>query len=867
MSARLNKNHVTVVTGQTADTFDRLFRTLYSNSSSVDLRQVATEPEPEPEPAPQPVPVVLPSAALARKLHNPKYALVALGNPAIATKDVQETAKPEDPKNPEESKRKRKKRQREEVPQEAPPIHPGLELEKVCLIPYLPIWPEPDPPKDVIGFINIKDAKRPTQVHLQRSEMFETSQAIRFSTPFSMPKEELPEVAQPRQSPAKHEEVNKLRAAQDKTKAEESRVEGLFSNAGLGDVKRKVEEATQNSPKSELNKDTPKTPTNQSSGQNSAPHIDANTSPQTSIPNPWMNRYKSQIVPKTGPKSDFSPGSNVRKETETSSNTQASQTLSNKEQHTQKQTVLPHLDPNSKAVHTQSQNSSKITSNIPTPIASPSPLSANNNPKPSSSIPQLSPSSPPPNASLPTSSTSPTSPPPVPKPRTIQLLLKDGITSDGKKLLEGSTATKSEMSTAGTVVETSPKKQPDIVSKLKNESRTQGSVEGSVKIEDAPQQKEDVASQKTRNKEAETNVKAQLDGSNSEKPKAESANKQEVTQNLDVTSTDSKLTKQTKEETKPLEKNATCREFVKMPNGGEKGPVIQEISDSASMPNSSPVIETKNNTQNNSQESKASHEGKYILEKSMLSPISNTHTPELRALAPDKESRLTALTPTSPDGLTSPEIRSHTPDFRTQTPDVSDGYVSAIEDSNLSTTSEEYYECSTSPCLLELGLDLLNPSQGTFEDLVSFAPTSTPKATNFKKSETQSVPTPAVASSPSSLKKEVKKKEDKEKTLCKDNKKEEAERKETASQGAGMKELKDRIEKKKDSPTQVPKRKKVLNQSVAEKSLDGGANEGAEPKRLSAGDPKPKTGAEKEKGASVVMRREKANKETETQKV
>lgn len=71
---------------------------------------------------------------------------------------------------------------------EEPPIHPGLaHLERAYLIPYLPTWPEPDPPSDVIGFINIRDEKRANQVHLQRSERFEVSQAIRFSSPLTLP--------------------------------------------------------------------------------------------------------------------------------------------------------------------------------------------------------------------------------------------------------------------------------------------------------------------------------------------------------------------------------------------------------------------------------------------------------------------------------------------------------------------------------------------------------------------------------------------------------------------------------------------------------------------------------------------------------
>ncbi|TMS15064.1 Protein FAM83G [Larimichthys crocea] len=169
--------------------------------SSVELRQVATEPEPEPEPIRQVAAVAPPSAALARKLYNPKYAL-ALGNPSPApSADQNSSEKTQSEENPEVpgSKKKRRKRASKDNTQEAPPIHPGLlNLEKACLMSYLPTWPEPDPPSDVIGFINIRDSSKPTPVHLQRSEMFGISQAIRFSSPFSMPEKILPEVATPR---------------------------------------------------------------------------------------------------------------------------------------------------------------------------------------------------------------------------------------------------------------------------------------------------------------------------------------------------------------------------------------------------------------------------------------------------------------------------------------------------------------------------------------------------------------------------------------------------------------------------------------------------------------------------------------------
>uniref|UniRef100_A0A3Q3E7Q5 Family with sequence similarity 83 member G n=1 Tax=Labrus bergylta TaxID=56723 RepID=A0A3Q3E7Q5_9LABR len=183
MSSRLDKNLVTVITGQAVEAFDRLYRILYSTSSFVNLQQVATEPEPEPEPIPQPVAAPLPSAALARKLHNPKYALVNLGNPA-RNNSPQEAPKTENSKGPEEINQKGRRKSIKE----APPLHPGLaNLEKVCMMAYLPTWPDPDPPKDVIGYINIRDSRKPTQVHLQRSEI-ETkslSRTAKVSSPSS----------------------------------------------------------------------------------------------------------------------------------------------------------------------------------------------------------------------------------------------------------------------------------------------------------------------------------------------------------------------------------------------------------------------------------------------------------------------------------------------------------------------------------------------------------------------------------------------------------------------------------------------------------------------------------------------------------
>ncbi|XP_039979455.1 protein FAM83G-like [Xiphias gladius] len=344
MSSRLDRNLITVVTGQAVDAFDRLFRFLNMTSSCVDLRQVATAPEPES--LPQPATVAPPSAAVARKLYNPKYALVASCNPSLIPSaghnSPKEPQNSENSRNPEipETKKRRQRRHTKDAIQEAPPLHPGLtNLEKACLISYLPTWPEPDPPSDVIGFINIRDANKPTQVHLQRSEMFETSQAIRFSRPFSMPKETLPEVAQPRQLTAKPEKMNKLQPTQNKTKAEESLVDSVQPTqlkAEPGDIKPKGEAPEQKSSesgqKSEPDKDTTKalntgnklhshTPINQDAGHNA--HLNAQSSSKTSTPNTGRPSYTTQTVTTESPKPQSLPGSNIKKEAETSLNAQS----------------------------------------------------------------------------------------------------------------------------------------------------------------------------------------------------------------------------------------------------------------------------------------------------------------------------------------------------------------------------------------------------------------------------------------------------------------------------------------------------------------------------------------------------------------
>ncbi|XP_026106200.1 uncharacterized protein fam83ga [Carassius auratus] len=186
-ASRLDRNLITVLTGQAVDTFDLLFQDMYMMSNGVCLSKINLSSEPEPEFLPKVVPILLPSATTALKLINPKYTLVS--NCAFTTNGP--TSNQTSAKNSTSKNQTEVIKQMKETPV-VPPVHPGLlNLEKANMINYVPTWPDPDPPSDVIGFINIRDSSKPLQAHLMRSELFEVSQAIRFKDPFLEAKESL----------------------------------------------------------------------------------------------------------------------------------------------------------------------------------------------------------------------------------------------------------------------------------------------------------------------------------------------------------------------------------------------------------------------------------------------------------------------------------------------------------------------------------------------------------------------------------------------------------------------------------------------------------------------------------------------------
>ncbi|TRY59057.1 hypothetical protein DNTS_008380 [Danionella cerebrum] len=177
-ASRLDRNLITVLRGQAVETFDTLFQDMYMLSNGVCLSRLHFSNEPEPEDLPQVVPTVLLSSTQALKLINPKYSLVSncafttIGSASGLTSGEKSASK------------KQTEFFKPIKDTKVSNIHPGLlNLEKANMIHYIPTWPDPEPPSDVIGFINIRDSNKPLQAHLTRSELYEISQAVRFKDP------------------------------------------------------------------------------------------------------------------------------------------------------------------------------------------------------------------------------------------------------------------------------------------------------------------------------------------------------------------------------------------------------------------------------------------------------------------------------------------------------------------------------------------------------------------------------------------------------------------------------------------------------------------------------------------------------------
>ncbi|KAK2111032.1 Protein fam83g [Saguinus oedipus] len=179
-ASRTDRNVISVLSGQVVEMFDRQFQELYLMSHSVSLKGIPMEKEPEPEPIvlPSVVPLV-PSGTVAKKLVNPKYALVkakSVDEIAKISSEKQEAKKPPGLQGVALAERPG------DLPELPPPVHPGLlHLEKANMFEYLPTWvePDPEPGSDILGYINIIDPNiwNPQPSQMNRIKIRDTSQA------------------------------------------------------------------------------------------------------------------------------------------------------------------------------------------------------------------------------------------------------------------------------------------------------------------------------------------------------------------------------------------------------------------------------------------------------------------------------------------------------------------------------------------------------------------------------------------------------------------------------------------------------------------------------------------------------------------
>ncbi|XP_057570016.1 protein FAM83G isoform X2 [Hippopotamus amphibius kiboko] len=179
-AARTDRNVISVLSGQVVEMFDRQFQELYLTSHSVSLKDVPMEKEPEPEPVvlPSPVPRV-PSGAMAKRLVNPKYALVKAKSAdeiAKSSSGKREAGRPPGVQGAPLAERPG------ELPEPPLPVHPGLlHLERANMFEYLPTWvePDPEPGSDILGYINIIDPNiwNPQPSQMNRIKIRDTSQA------------------------------------------------------------------------------------------------------------------------------------------------------------------------------------------------------------------------------------------------------------------------------------------------------------------------------------------------------------------------------------------------------------------------------------------------------------------------------------------------------------------------------------------------------------------------------------------------------------------------------------------------------------------------------------------------------------------
>ncbi|XP_010943998.2 protein FAM83G [Camelus ferus] len=179
-AARTDRNVISVLSGQVVEMFDRQFQELYLMSHGVSLKGIPMEKEPEPEPVllPSTVPL-LPSGTVAKKLVNPKYALVKAKSAdeiAKASSEKQGATRSPAGRGPAPAD------QPGDLPEPPSSIHPGLlNLERANMFEYLPTWvePDPEPGSDILGYINIIDPNiwNPQPSQMNRIKIRDTAQA------------------------------------------------------------------------------------------------------------------------------------------------------------------------------------------------------------------------------------------------------------------------------------------------------------------------------------------------------------------------------------------------------------------------------------------------------------------------------------------------------------------------------------------------------------------------------------------------------------------------------------------------------------------------------------------------------------------
>ncbi|XP_038676022.1 protein FAM83G-like [Scyliorhinus canicula] len=143
-ASRLDRNIITVISGQAVETFDHEFRELMHFSKEVNMHKLDLAPDvSEPEPIQQvPALTAEQSAAIARKLINPKYALVRANIPNVGSEisDKKVNLNGHGKKRPNDPVKAQKTA---DTCVEGLITHPALlDMPKIDMFLYLPTYPE-----------------------------------------------------------------------------------------------------------------------------------------------------------------------------------------------------------------------------------------------------------------------------------------------------------------------------------------------------------------------------------------------------------------------------------------------------------------------------------------------------------------------------------------------------------------------------------------------------------------------------------------------------------------------------------------------------------------------------------------------------